>query len=97
MATVMEENKALVRSLLNKLVEIGHDVSWKINNTYTDGLHNTILEIRIYEDKLQTGRIAFQLESGQVLNYRYKELEKRIPIKIMDMLLDVIGYEMQAA
>ena len=97
MENVMEENKAVVRSMLNKLVEMGDNVSWKINNTYTDGIDKTILEIRIYENGQQSGRIAFQLENGQVINYRYKKLEKRIPIHISDMLLDVISYELDAS
>ncbi len=96
MENVMEENKAVVRSMLNKLVEMGDQVTWKINNTYTDGIDKTILEIRIYESGQQSGRIAFQLETGQVINYRYKKLVKRIPIHITDMLLDVISYEMDA-
>ena len=82
--------------MLNKLVEMGEGVTWKINNTYTDGIDKTILEIRIYENGQQSGRIAFQLETGQVINYRYKSLEKRIPIHITDMLLDVISHEMDA-
>lgn len=93
----MEENKAVVRSMLNKLVEIGDQVTWKINNTYTDGIDKTILEIRIYESGKQSGRIAFQLETGQVINYRYKKLVKRIPIHITDMLLDVLSHEMAVA
>lgn len=93
----MEENKAVVRNMLNKLVEMGERVTWKINNTYTDGIDKTILEIRIYESGQQSGRIAFQLETGQVINYRYKTLEKRLPIHITDMLLDVISHELDSS
>ena len=95
MIQLFHEKKETVRSLLNKLVEIGNNVTWRINNSYSEAIDQTILEIQIFENKLQTGRIAFQLESGQVINYRYKEMEKRIPVQIVDMLLDVIGYEMQ--
>ncbi len=97
MIQLFKEKKDTIRSLLNKLVEIGDNVTWRINNTYSNGLDQTILEIQIFENKLQTGRIAFQLEDGHVINYRYKDLEKRIPVQIVDMLLDVIGYELQAA
>jgi len=97
MIQLFHEKKETVRSLLNKLVEIGNNVTWRINNSYSNGIDQTILEIQIFENKLQTGRIAFQLEDGHVINYRYKEMEKRIPVQIVDMLLDVIGYEMQAA
>lgn len=97
MEAITQENKTLVRSLLNKLVEVGDNITWRINNTYSNGIDNTVLEIQIFEHKLQTGRIAFKLEDGNVINYRYKDLEKRIPIQIMDMLLDVIGYELNAA
>lgn len=97
MEAIAEENKTLVRSLLNKLTEVGNNITWRINNTYSNGIDNTVLEIQIFESKLQTGRIAFRLEDGNVINYRYKDLEKRIPIQIMDMLLDVIGYELNDA
>ncbi|NVJ47919.1 MAG: hypothetical protein HWE21_15725 [Cytophagia bacterium] len=97
MIQLFHEKKETVRSLLNKLVEIGNNVTWRINNSYSNGIDQTILEIQIFENRLQTGRIAFQLENGQVINYRYKEMEKRIPVQIVDMLLDVIGYELQAA
>lgn len=97
MKNPLDENQALVKSMLNKLVEIGNDISWKINNSYTDGIDQTILEVRIYEAGIQSGRVAFQLESGQVLNYQYKQLEKRLPIQIMDIMLDMISYEMAAA
>lgn len=94
MEIVAEENKTLVKSLLNKLTEVGREITWRINNSYSNGIDNTVLEIQIFESKVQTGRIAFQLEDGHVINYRYKDLEKRIPIQIMDMLLDIIGYEL---
>lgn len=95
MGAETKANKTLVRSLLNKLVEVGNNITWRINNTYSNGIDNTVLEIQIFENKAQTGRIAFQLEDGHVINYRYKDLEKRIPIQIMDMLLDIIGYELE--
>lgn len=94
MEIVAKENKTLVKSLLNKLTEVGREITWRINNSYSNGIDNTVLEIQIFERKIQTGRIAFQLEDGHVINYRYKDLEKRIPIQIMDMLLDIIGYEL---
>lgn len=94
MEIVAKENKTLVKSLLNKLTEVGREITWRINNSYSNGIDNTVLEIQIFESKIQTGRIAFQLEDGHVINYRYKDLEKRIPIQIMDMLLDIIGYEL---
>ncbi|OEK06446.1 hypothetical protein [Roseivirga misakiensis] len=96
MEVVTTEKKALVRNLLNKLTEVVQECTWRINNTYSNGIDNTVLEIQIFEKKVQTGRIAFQLEDGHVINYRYKDLEKRIPIQIMDMLLDIIGYELDS-
>lgn len=91
---VAEENRTIVKDLLRKLSEMKAGLTWRINNTYTDGLTNTVLELLIFENKLQTGRIAFRLEDGNVIKYHYKELEKRKPVHIVDMLLDVIGYEM---
>ncbi len=97
MIPLVQDRKETVQSLLNKLVDVGNNISWRINNTYSKNLDQTILEIQIFEQKLQTGRIAFELEDGHVINYRYKDLEKRTPVQIVDMLLDVIGYELSAA
>lgn len=93
----MEENQELVRNMLNKLEDIGHSITWNMNNSYTDGIDKTIFELRIYENGLQAGRIAYQAETGQVLNYRYKNLEKRLPVQISDIMLDIIGIEMNAS
>ena len=95
MQATAEENRTLVKELLGKLTEMKNSLTWRINNTYTDGLEKTVLELLIFEDKVQTGRIAFQLEDGHVINYRYKDIEKRESLHIMDLLLDVIGYEME--
>lgn len=87
----------MVRGLLTKLSEMKKELHWRINNTYSNGIDNTVLEILIFESSLQTGRIAFQLEDGHVINYRYKDFEKQLPAQIMDILLDVIGFEMTMA
>ena len=94
MQEVAQENKVLVRDMLERLSTRVSDLSWRINNTYADGLKNTVLEILIFEARDQTGRIAFQLEDGHVINYRYKTLEKRLPLHIVDLMLDVISFEM---
>jgi hypothetical protein len=93
MGEVAEETQSMVKGLLNKLAEMKTDVSWRINNTFSEGINNTVLEILTFEKRLQTGRIAFQLEDGHVINYRYKDLEKQLPAQIMDILLDVISLE----
>ena len=90
----MEENRVLVKNMLKKLVDIGDQITWRINNSYADGIDKTILEILIYQKGFQSGRIAFQAETGQVLNYRYKKMKKRIPIQISDILLDIMSAEM---
>lgn len=89
--------KNLVTNMLVKLQELGKGISWKINNTYSNGIDNTIFEIQIFQNDDQTGLIAYQAEDGHVINYRYKSLEKRLPIQIMDMLLDIISYELKLA
>jgi len=96
MGELAEETKSMVKGLLNKLAEMREAFTWRINNTYSDGINNTVLEILTFEKGIQTGRIAFQLEDGHVINYRYKELEKQLPAQIIDLLLDVIGLEMAA-
>ncbi|KYG79513.1 hypothetical protein [Roseivirga echinicomitans] len=97
MGEIAEETRNMVRGLLTKLSDMRADLTWKINNTYSNGIDNTVLEILIFESNHQTGRIAFQLEDGHVINYRYKEVEKQLPAQIMDVLLDVISFEMTVA
>lgn len=97
MTPLVKNNKDTVKQLLNKLAEIREDITWRINNSYSSHLHETVLEIQIFENRMQTGRIAFQLEDGHVINFRYKELEKTLPVQIVDMLLDAISYELAAA
>lgn len=97
MEAVIINNKALVKNMLAKLQELGKGISWKINNSYSNGIDNTIFEIQIFEQSTQTGLIAYQAEDGHVINYRYKNLEKRLPIQIMDMLLDILSYELKLA
>ncbi|WP_323758601.1 hypothetical protein [Roseivirga sp.] len=97
MGEIAEETRNMVRGLLTKLSDMRADLTWKINNTYSNGIDNTVLEILIFESNQQTGRIAFQLEDGHVINYRYKEVEKQLPAQIMDVLLDVISFELTVA
>lgn len=94
MGEIAEQTRDMVRGLLTKLSDMKTDLTWRINNTYSNGIDNTVLEILIFENNFQTGRIAFQLEDGHVINYRYKEVEKQLPAQIMDVLLDVISFEM---
>ena len=93
---VIIDNKALVKNMLAKLKELGKDISRKINNTHSNGINNTIFEIQIFEQDAQTGLIAYQTEDGHVINYRCKDIEKILPIQIMDMLLCIISYELNA-
>jgi hypothetical protein len=94
MGEIAEETRTIVKGLLNKLSEMRVDFTWRINNTYSNGIDNTVLEILTFEKGIQTGRIAFQLEDGHVINYRYKEIEIQLPSQIVDILLDVISFEM---
>ncbi|MFT7381960.1 MAG: hypothetical protein ACI9Z3_001853 [Roseivirga sp.] len=94
MGEIAEETRTIVKGLLNKLSEMRADLTWRINNTYSNGIDNTVLEILTFEKGIQTGRIAFQLEDGHVINYHYKEIEKQLPGQIVDILLDVISFEM---
>lgn len=95
MREVASETRSIVKGLLEKLSEIRPEFTWRINNTYSNGIDNTVLEIVTFEKGIQTGRIAFQLEDGHVINYHYKSLEKQLPGQIIDILLDAISLEME--
>lgn len=80
--------------LLNKMSNDYRYLTWKINCNYVNGLGKTILEIMIYEfpHELLKRKIAFQLESGKVLNHNIKELKGGTD-SIVDLLLDLINLE----
>ena len=80
--------------LLNKLSNDYRYLTWKINCNNVNGLGKTILEILIYEfpHELLKRKIAFQLESGKVLNHNIKELRGSTD-SIVDLLLDLINLE----
>jgi hypothetical protein len=94
MNEVTEENKIIVSDMLKRLSELRDDVSWRVNNSYTEDLDKTVLEILIFEANQQTARIAYRLEDGNVISYWYKSIEKRIPVHIVDLMLDILSFEM---
>ena len=94
MNEVTEENKIIVSDMLKRLTEIREDLSWRVNNSYTEDLDITVLEILIFEKNQQTARIAYRLEDGNVISYWYKSLEKRTPVHILDLMLDILSFEM---
>jgi len=91
-------NKA-VREILNKLVHELPQYRWESMCTYSDGLGMTVIEINVYRGggSERLGRIAYHLETGDVLNHRYRGYEDQAPESILDLILDVVNLEHRRA
>lgn len=91
-------NKA-VREILDKMTQDLPAYRWESLCTFSDGKGKTFIEINIYRgggsDKL--GRIAYQLETGQVLNHSYRDFGEESPESILDFILDVVNLEHKRA
>lgn len=87
-------NKA-VREILDKMVHDLPHYRWERLCTYSDGKGMTIIELNIYRagGSERLGRIAYHLETGEVVNYRYPGYSDVAPESIVDLILDVVNLE----
>lgn len=87
-------NKA-VREILNQLVQELPRYRWESICTYSDGAGKTIIELNVYRSggSERLGRIAYQLETGDVLNHSYPGMNGSSPSSILDFVLDVANFE----
>ena len=91
-------NKA-VREILDKMVHELPQYRWESMVSYSDGKGTTIIELNIYRSggSERLGRITYQLETGDVVNLRYKDLPSDAPESIVDLVLDVVNLEHRRA
>ena len=89
-------NKA-VKELLDKMVREIPGRRWESMVTFSDGKGTTVIELNVYRGGGQekAGRIAYQLENGEVLEARYPGYDGAFPESILDLLLDVVNLEGQ--
>lgn len=89
-------NKA-VREILDKMVRELPHYRWESLCTYSDGKGTTIIELNIYRagGSERLGRIAYHLETGEVVNLRYRDFKGDAPESIVDLILDVVNIERQ--
>jgi hypothetical protein len=87
-------NKA-VKELLDKLVHDLPGYRWDSLCSYNDGQGVTLIELNIFRrDGQETaGRIAYQLETGEVFRFHYAPIRDHAPESILDFLLDVYNFE----
>ena len=87
-------NKA-VREILNELVIELPRYRWESICTYSDGVGKTIIELNVYRNggSERAGRIAYQLETGEVLNHSYQGMNGSSPTSILDFVLDIANLE----
>lgn len=87
-------NKA-VKELLDKLVHDLPGYRWDSLCAYSDGQGVTMIELNIFRKDGQemAGRIAYQLETGEVHRFHYAPIGNHAPEMIVDFLLDVYNFE----
>lgn len=84
-----------IKDLLKKLVHDHPDITWKIKGGYADGMKGGTIELSIYQKPEMTkkGTVAYQPESGKIVNFFYKDADGLRPDSIVDLLLDIINLE----
>lgn len=87
-------NKA-VREILDKLVEELPDYRWEGLCTSSNGPGETTIELNIYRNggSERLGQISYHLESGDVLDYRYRGHLGDEQASIVDLVLDIVNLE----
>ena len=79
-------------NLLNHISSRHENLSWQLTTRFSDGGGVTLLDITFYEflPKREKGRISFQLETGEVKNFRYSGLNvPGVSMHVFDLLLCV--------
>jgi hypothetical protein len=87
-------NKA-VKELLDKMVTDLPGYRWDSMCAFSDGMGMTLIELNIFrrEGQEAAGRIAYQLETGEVQRFHYTPIKADAPEMIVDFLLDVYNFE----
>ena len=84
-----------VREILNQLVRQLPGYRWESICTFSDGRGRTIIELNLYRSggSRRIARIAYQLETGAILNYSYRSDLGKAPDSVVDLLLDIANAE----
>jgi hypothetical protein len=87
----------VVKELLDKLVVDLPGYRWDSLCAFSDGQGTTMIELNIFRNGGQevAGRIAYQLETGEVHRFHYRPIRDHAPETIVDFLLDVYNFEKQ--
>lgn len=83
-------------NLLNEICEENHDLTWKLNCKYHDGIDTSIMQIHFLKTatNAETSRITFRMETGQVIYGKHSGLVPfRKATNLIDALLDILLYE----
>lgn len=90
----MMKDKLVILNLLHKFSNDNHNVSWKMECAYCDGLGTTINKIKIIEQpgNRDIGIFTYRVETGMVVYSKYKKMKSNNPVNIVDHLLDMMNY-----
>jgi hypothetical protein len=85
----------IVKDLLNLLSQRHPHLCWKMRCLYTNGIDNSVLEIKLQEmpDAHQVCRLAYNPYSGKVMQMKYRGDYFSHPGDVVDVLLDLINLE----
>lgn len=85
----------VVFGMLDVLTEKIPVMRWESICAFSDGISRTIIQLNIYDERgnVQVGRIAFRIETGEVLNFYYRNYEGESPEVITDLILDIYNLE----
>lgn len=86
--------KNTIVDLLNHLIKDHCGLSWKMGTGLHNGKGVSIYEILIFEIKNNKtiGKIAFNGETGRLLNLHVAGYTSRIADNVIDALLDITNY-----
>ncbi len=89
-------NKA-VREILDKMVRELPQYRWESLVNYSDGKGTTNIEVNIYRagGSERLGRITYHLETGEVVDFKYRGYAGDAPESIVDLILDIVNMERQ--
>ena len=83
-------------NLLNKICEVNATLSWQLTCKYQGESQNAIMEVGLFDptNDNKIGFISFQMETGTIIEGRYKGM---VPFErsngLTDTLLDIYHYE----
>lgn len=87
-------NKA-VKEILDQMISELPRYRWESICVNADVIGRTIIEVNVYSagGSRMNGRLVYQLETGEVLDWKYQGLETAASESVIDIVLDIANLE----